>query len=94
MRAVASDKRELRAQGLTALSHMVRLTGEADRALVESLRVLLQDPEFREVAENYAADLWIFVPHRSLPAWLRWWSYKYLIKHKFAIWWWSVTGRG
>ncbi len=79
---------------MTALSHMVRLTHRADSASVALLRPLLRDPEMCEVAENYAADLWIYVPHRDLPAWLHWWSYKYLLRHKIAIWWWSITRRG
>ncbi|MBB5773684.1 hypothetical protein [Nonomuraea jabiensis] len=94
IRAISSGRHELRGQGLTALSHMVRLTNQADSASVALLRPLLRDPKMREVAENYAADLWTYVPHRDLPAWLHRWSYMYLLRHKIAIWWWSITRRG
>jgi hypothetical protein len=93
IRAISSGGSERQGQGITALCHMVRLTHRADSASVALLRRLLRDPEMREVAENYAADLWIYVPHRELPAWLRWWSYRYLVRHKVAIWWWSVRSR-
>ncbi|MFI7698796.1 hypothetical protein [Nonomuraea sp. NPDC049480] len=94
IRALSSDARETRGQGLTALSHMARLNGKVDAVSVEMLRALLKDPEYREIAANYATDIWIYVPHRDVPMWLRWWSYKFVIRHRLAIWWWSIHRRG
>ncbi|AWS42964.1 hypothetical protein DKM19_17920 [Streptosporangium sp. 'caverna'] len=71
-RALTSGKRELRCQGLTAVSHMVRRTGEIDDVTLETLRPLLRDPDptVREHAGSIVADVWIFVPHPRLPGWL------------------------
>ncbi|MEV4378230.1 hypothetical protein [Streptosporangium sp. NPDC049644] len=72
-RAIASGKQELRCQGLTAVSHMVRRTGEIDDVTLETLRLLLRDPDpvIREYAgDSVVADVWIFVPHSRLPGWL------------------------
>ncbi|GII13041.1 hypothetical protein Ppa06_68390 [Planomonospora parontospora subsp. parontospora] len=93
MRLIHSEETERRGQGVTALSHMVRLTQEINQALLERLRELLRNPESREIAEDCAADIWIFVPHHKLPIWMHLWAYRYLIKHKLSIWWWSVTHR-
>ncbi|GAA3008497.1 hypothetical protein [Streptosporangium longisporum] len=71
-RAIASDKRQLRCQGLTAVSHMVRRTGEIDDVTLEILRPLLRDLDLvvREHADSIVADVWIFIPHSRLPGWL------------------------
>jgi hypothetical protein len=71
-RAIASGEQQLRCQGLTAVSHMVRRTGEIDDVTLETLRPLLHDlnPVVREHAGSIVADVWIFVPHPRLPAWL------------------------
>jgi hypothetical protein len=93
MRAMRSSSREIRLQGLTALSHMVRLTGEIDRPALELLRSMTRDPdqEIKEHAGTVAGDVWIFVPHSGLPAWLRaratirtlhWWLLQC---------WWTIT---
>ncbi|GII76854.1 hypothetical protein Sru01_18360 [Sphaerisporangium rufum] len=93
VRALRSDRVRVRLEGLTALSHMVRINGEVDRATLDLLRGLLKssNPEVKEHADTVAGDVWIFVPHRRLPAWLwvratirrvRWW---------LVLCWWTIT---
>ncbi|MEU8265620.1 hypothetical protein AB0B89_00520 [Sphaerisporangium sp. NPDC049002] len=95
VRALRSDRVRVRLEGLTALSHMVRITGEVDQSTLKLLRSLMRspDPEVKEHAGRVARDVWIFVPHFRLPAWLwvratvralRWW----LVNR-----WWGITGK-
>jgi hypothetical protein len=63
-RALDHNRIEVRRQGATALAHVARLHGVVSR---ECLEVLRRHPN--EVAED---DLWTFIPHHKLPAWL-WW---------------------
>ncbi|MEU8379229.1 hypothetical protein [Streptosporangium sp. NPDC048865] len=92
-RAIASGGRQLRCQGLTAVSHMVRRTGEIDDVTLETLRPLLRDPDptVREHASTIAADIWIFVPHPRLPGWLRRQQRLYRFKGWFASRWIGVA---
>ncbi|GAA3841105.1 hypothetical protein GCM10022226_74450 [Sphaerisporangium flaviroseum] len=95
VRALWSDSVRVRLEGLTALSHIVRITGEVDWSTLKRLRSLMRspDPEVREHAGRVAGDVWIYVPHFRLPAWLwvrataravRWW----LVNR-----WWGITGK-
>jgi hypothetical protein len=63
-RALDHNRIEVRHHGATALAHVARLHGVVSR---ECLEVLRRHPN--EVAED---DLWTFISHRKLPAWL-WW---------------------
>ncbi|MFI7044253.1 hypothetical protein ACWDTT_11535 [Streptosporangium sandarakinum] len=87
-RALASDRRGLRCLGLTAVSHMVRRTGEVDDTTLETVRGLLRDPapDVREHADTVLSDVWIFVPHPRLPNWL---SRRQRLQ---GVRWWFVTG--
>lgn len=63
-RALDHNRLEVRRQGATALAHVARIHGVVSR---ECLDVLRRHPD--EVAED---DLWTFIAHHRLPAWL-WW---------------------
>ncbi|NKE61479.1 hypothetical protein FXN61_33850 [Lentzea sp. PSKA42] len=63
-RALDHNRIEVRQHGATALAHVVRIHGVVSR---ECLEVLRRHPN--EAAED---DLWTFIAHRRLPAWL-WW---------------------
>jgi hypothetical protein len=94
-RAIVSGKRELRCQGLTAVSHMVRRTGEIDDVTLETIRPLLRDPDpmVREHAGSIVADVWIFVPHPRLPDWLSRRQRLQSIKWWFVMRWTGVSMR-
>ncbi|WP_053731349.1 hypothetical protein [Nocardia sp. NRRL S-836] len=63
-RALDHNRLQVRRQGAMALAHVARLHGVVSR---ECLQVLRRHPD--DVAED---DLWTFVAHHRLPAWL-WW---------------------
>ncbi|MEV7012683.1 hypothetical protein [Streptosporangium sp. NPDC051022] len=91
-RAIASGRQELRCQGLTAVSHMVRRTGEIDEVTLATLRLLLRDPDriVREHTGSVVADVWIFVPHAGLPGWLSRRQRLRAVTGWFEIKWWGV----
>ncbi len=95
LRALHSGSKETRLQGLTALSHMVRLTGEVDRPTLEVLRALLRSPdqEIKEHADSVAADVWIFTPHSRLPIWLRARATIRALRWWLEQCWWTITGQ-
>ncbi|MFF0312326.1 hypothetical protein ACFYSC_33240 [Streptosporangium sp. NPDC004379] len=94
-RALASDQRELRCLGLTAVSHMVRRTGEIDDTTLETVRGLLRDParEVREYTGTVLSDVWIFVSHSRLPGWLSRRERMQGIKWWFVMRWTGVSRR-
>ncbi|MET8160961.1 hypothetical protein ABZT47_31770 [Sphaerisporangium sp. NPDC005289] len=95
VRAMRSGSREVRLQGLTALSHKVRLTGEVGREALEVLHTLLHSPDtdVREHARRVAGDVWIFVPHMRLPAWLWVRATVRRVRWGLEYCWWTITGK-
>ncbi|GII76860.1 hypothetical protein Sru01_18420 [Sphaerisporangium rufum] len=93
VRALQSDRREVRLQGLTALGHIARLTGRVDQLLLNALRALMRNPdsEIKEHAGMVADDIWIFVPHSQLPWWMRARSVVHALGWWFVKRWWDIT---
>ncbi|GII91902.1 hypothetical protein [Sinosporangium siamense] len=86
VRALASGRPETINQGLTALSHMVRINHSVDKGSLAHLRLMLKDKDLRKTAELYAADICIYVAHGSLPLWLRMWSLKFNARYRISGW--------
>ncbi|GAA2522765.1 hypothetical protein [Pilimelia columellifera] len=77
--ALSSPALPLRAQGLTALAHTVRLHRRVD---AETLRLLRALPRGSSADD----DLWTFVAWRRLP----WWLWRYQLPRHL---WWSIRNR-
>ncbi|MFC4589853.1 hypothetical protein [Sphaerisporangium corydalis] len=95
VRAMRSARVEVRLQGLTALSHMARITGEVDRTTLALLRTLMRSPDAQveEHARHVVGDIWIFVPHSRLPAWLHVRARIRALRFWLERCWWGITGQ-